>query len=297
MTTTTVTLTGTGVPHPSPGRAGPGTLVRHGEVNLQFDAGRATVMRLADAGAPPHTLTALFLTHIHSDHLVDLADVAMTRWIQQNMHPVGPLTIVCPEGLAAGFVERMFDAWVDDIAVRMAHVQPAPPTVNLITFPVPDHATQVWSSPDGTVHVDAVAVHHEPVREAVAYRVRTPDATIVVSGDTRVCAEVEDLATGADVLVHEACRATRLAEAVKGTPFERIFAYHADTIALGAMAERAGVRHLLLTHLIPSPNDERQERSFADDVRSGGWNGEVTVGRDLDTLVVEGDTITLQRAR
>ena len=103
--------------------------------------------------------------------------------------------------------------------------------------------------------------------------------------------------TGADVLVHEACRATRLAEAVKGTPFERIFAYHADTIALGAMAERAGVRHLLLTHLIPSPNDERQERSFADDVRSGGWSGEVTVGRDLDTLVVEGDTITLQRAR
>ena len=48
---------------------------------------------------------------------------------------------------------------------------------------------------------------------------------------------------------------------------------------------------------LPSPNDERQERSFADDVRSGGWNGEVTVGRDLDTLVVEGDTITLQRAR
>lgn len=295
-TPTRVTLTGTGIPHPTPGRAGPGALVRHGDVVLQFDAGRGTVMRLADAGAPPHSLTALFLTHIHSDHLVDLADVAMTRWIQQNLHPVGPLTIVCPEGGTAEFVRRMFDVWADDIAVRMAHVQPEPPTVNLLTFTVPTSPTEVWTSADGSVSVDAVAVHHEPVQDAVAYRVRTASSTVVVSGDTRVCAEVEQLATNADVLVHEACRASRMADAVRGTAFEHIFAYHADTVALGAMAQRAGVRHLLLTHLIPSPTDERQEASFASDVRSGGWEGALTVGRDLDVLTIDGDDITLERA-
>ena len=79
--TTTVTLTGTGVPHPSPGRAGAGVLVRSGDVALQFDAGRGTVIRLAEAGIAPHQLSAVFLTHVHSDHVVDLADVAMTRWI------------------------------------------------------------------------------------------------------------------------------------------------------------------------------------------------------------------------
>lgn len=96
--TTTVTLTGTGVPHPSPGRAGAGVLVRHGDSALQFDAGRATVLRLVEAGCAMHQLDALFVTHLHSDHLVDLADVVMTRWIQQVLHPSGTLPIVVPEG-------------------------------------------------------------------------------------------------------------------------------------------------------------------------------------------------------
>ena len=104
------------------------------------------------------------------------------------------------------------------------------------------------------MRVLAVAVHHEPVPEAVAYRVETPEGVVVVSGDTRVCTEVESLATGADVLVHEACRPTAMAPLIAGTVFETIFSYHADTVALGAMAGRAGVPHVVLTHLIPPPD-------------------------------------------
>jgi len=73
---TSVTLTGTGIPLPMPGRAGAGTLVRCGDIALQFDAGRGTVIRLTEAGTAPSSLTAQFITHVHSDHLVDLADVA-----------------------------------------------------------------------------------------------------------------------------------------------------------------------------------------------------------------------------
>ncbi len=82
--TTTVTLTGTGVPMPAPGRAGPGALVRFDDIALQFDAGRATTQRLVDLGVDPHALTAMFVTHVHSDHVVDLPDVAITRWLQQS---------------------------------------------------------------------------------------------------------------------------------------------------------------------------------------------------------------------
>ena len=78
---TEVILTGTGVPHARPNCAGAGTLVRRGDIALQFDAGRSTVMRLMEAGTPPHALTAVFLTHVHSDHVVGLPDLAMTRWI------------------------------------------------------------------------------------------------------------------------------------------------------------------------------------------------------------------------
>ena len=145
----------------------------------------------------------------------------------------------------------------------------------------------MWESDDGSVQVAAVAVHHEPVVGAVAYRVTTPAGVVVVSGDTRVCAEVELLATGADVLVHEACRTTAMRDAVAGTSFEHIFGYHADTVPLGALAERAGVAHLVLTHLIPPPIDDAAVHGFADDVRRGGYTGRVTVGRDLTTVTLD----------
>lgn len=284
--TTEVVLTGTGVPHPRPGQAGPGTLVRCGEVALQFDAGRATVLRLMEAGTPPHALTALFLTHLHSDHVVDVADLAMTGWIQQQLVRTGPLVVVAPAGPTARFAERALDPYDVDLALRVDHVGADPIEVDLRPFPVPSAPAEVWTSTDGSVRVLAVAVHHEPVPDAVAYRVETPDGVVVVSGDTRVCDEVEALAEGADVLVHEACRTAALAPLIAGSTFETIFSYHADTVALGGLAERAGVPHLVLTHLIPPPDAPADRAAFEQDVRAGGYRGRVTVGEDLAVIPV-----------
>lgn len=282
--TTEVILTGTGVPHPRPGCAGAGVLVRDRDVALQFDAGRSTVMRLMESGTPPHALDAVFLTHVHSDHVVGLPDVAMTRWIQQQLAPTGPLVVVAPEGLAARFVRRMLEPYDDDLALRTAHVGASPIEVTLCPFDVSTSPELVWSSGDGSVRVLAVGVHHEPVPEAVAYRVETSDAIVVVSGDTRVCREVEQLAVGADVLVHEACRKAAMAPLIAGTVFETIFSYHADTVELGAMAARAGVPHVVLTHLIPPLDSPGDASSFVQDLRDGGYDGRITVGADLTTI-------------
>ena len=284
--TTRVTLTGTGVPHVSPGRAGPGVLVRHGDVALQFDAGRATTLRLVEAGSACHKLNALFLTQVHSDHVIDLADVVMTRWIEGTLHPVGPLPIIAVEGLATRFAATMLTPYEDDIAVRVEHVQPAGPELLVRGFALPTTPTEVWRSDSGEVIVEAMAVHHEPVHEAVGYRVTTPAGVVVISGDTRVCEEMGEFAHNADVLVHEACRATVLAPFIAGTAFENIFDYHADTVKLGILAAQAGVRHLVLTHLIPGPKNAEEEAAFADDVRSGGYDGPLTVGHDLFTIEV-----------
>lgn len=286
---TLVTLTGTGVPHPSPGRAGAGTLVRYGEIALQFDAGRGTVLRLAELQIAPRQLAALFVTHIHSDHLVDLADVAMTRWIQQTLHPEsGPLPIVTPEGPSARFARRMLDPFDDDIATRVQHqVHHSELSIDLHTFDISFSPAEVWRSADGTVVVEAVGVHHEPVEDAVAYRVTTPTGVVVISGDTKVCAEVEDLSRGCDLLVHEACRQTALADHIKDTPLEIIFSYHADTVALGGLAARADIPHLVLTHLIPQPSSVADEERFARDIRKGGFSGELTIGRDLTTIKID----------
>ena len=281
---TEVVLTGTGVPHPRPGRAGAGALVRHGDVALQFDAGRSTVVRLMEAGTPPHALTAVFLTHVHSDHVVGLPDLAITRWAHQQVAPTGPLVVVATEGTAARFVRRMLEPYDDDLALRVAHVGAAPIEVDLRPFDVPTSPEVVWTSDDGGARVLAVAVHHEPVPDAVAYRVETPGAVVVISGDTRVCSEVEQLSAGADLLVHEACRTSALASVIAGSVFETIFSYHADTVALGAIAARAGVPHVVLTHLIPPPDAPGDAEAFAEDVRAGGYTGRITVGEDLTTI-------------
>ncbi|HSM67593.1 MAG TPA: MBL fold metallo-hydrolase [Ilumatobacteraceae bacterium] len=283
---TDIVLTGTGVPHPRPGTAGPGALVRHGDVALQFDAGRSTVMRLMDAGTPPHALTAVFLTHVHSDHVVGLPDLAMTRWIQQQLVSSGPLVVVAPEGATTRFARRMLEAYDDDLALREHHVGAPPIEVDIRSFPVTSSPSLVWSDPEGSVRVFAVAVHHEPVPDAVAYRVETPDGVVVISGDTRVCTEVEELSAGADVVVHEACRTSAMAPLIEGTVYEAIFSYHADTVALGTMAARARVPHLVLTHLIPPPETAEDRAAFEQDLRDGGYEGRVTVGEDLTIVTL-----------
>jgi len=285
--TTEVILTGTGIPHPTPGRAGAGTMVRSGDVVLQFDAGRGTVMRMAEAGVRPHDLSALFLTHVHSDHVVDVADVAMTRWLEDQLALCGPLPIVTAKGTTEPFLAGLLSSFSEDIALRIAHVQERGPEVAVSTFTPSSSPHVVWSSPDRTVTVSAVTVHHEPV-DAVAYRVDTPDGAIVISGDTRVCDEVANMSNGAAVLVHEACRATAMGPMIAGTFFEKVFDYHADTVALGAMAQLAGVPHLVLTHLIPSPTTSEESAAFADDVRTAGYTGKVSVGFDLLRVAIGG---------
>jgi ribonuclease Z len=289
--TTTITLTGTGVPIPTRDRAGAGVLIAwEGEgddaVRIQVDAGRGTTMRLTDLGVGVHQIDALLLTHLHSDHVADLADLVLTRWVEDHLWQTGPLPVVAPDGRAPKFVSGLLDAYAYDIEVRRDHVQDRGPEVEGHWFEASTVAAPVWRSRCGRVEVAAVSVRHEPVEEAVGYRITTPDGVVVVSGDTRVCPEVERLAEGADVLVHEACRATALADAVRGTAFETIFSYHADTVALGEQAAVLGVPHLVLTHLIPAPEDEAQEADFESDVRRGGYTGTVSVGRDLMTVTL-----------
>lgn len=285
-----VVLTGTGVPHPAPGRAGAGVLVRYRgadrTVNLQFDTGRSTVLRLSEAGVVAPKLTAVFLTHLHSDHVIDLADVVITHWVQQQLFPSQPLTIVAPEGPTADFARHVLDAYDDDVHVRMEHTGAPRPTFDLAPFVARFEPQVVWRDVEAGLSVTAVAVHHEPVPDAVAYRVDSPSGSVVISGDTRVCREVEDLARGSDLLVHEVCRRQAMNAAIAGTVFETIFSYHADSIELGEMAERSGVPHLVLTHLIPQPNGDDDEAKFENDVRQGGYRGRVTVGRDLMSFTV-----------
>lgn len=284
--TTTVTITGTGVPHVAPGRAGAGVLVTHNKVRLQFDAGRATTLRLAEAGVAAHQLSALFVTHHHSDHLVGLTDVLFTRWIERH-GKFSPLPVYAPQGPSVYFLEHILDPWQADIEIRQSHVgrtdNPAP---EIHSFDVRDGIFEVWRDDDAGVRVLATSVHHEPVLPAVAYRVETPDGAAVISGDTQVCEEVEVLARDANVLVHEAMRVDVLRQFADAMPhLEHLIAYHSDSVQVGGLAQRAGVPTLVLTHLIPSPEQTTEaESEWIEDVRRGGYTRDVVVAHDLTSV-------------
>ena len=115
------------------------------------------------------------------------------------MYPAGPLPIVAPDGESTRFARRMLDPFVDDIAVRVKHLHDRASEHDLRAFALPSSPVEVRRNADGSVVVEAVGVHHEPVREAVAYRITTPAGVVVISGDTRVCDEVLDFARGASV--------------------------------------------------------------------------------------------------
>ena len=286
--TTEIIITGTGNPPPDQDRAGAGVLVKHDGLALQFDAGRATSMRMAGAGVACGDLSALFITHHHSDHMVGVPDIVMSRWIVRHPRSDEPLPIVAPRGEAVQIAEHMLDVWRDELTNRAEHMgRSTRPSMKLLPFDAGPTAVQVWRSGDVAVTVTAIEVHHEPLVPAVAYRVDTPDGSVVISGDTEVCAEVESISCGADVLVHEAMRASVLRRAAQASPEALgrggagIIAYHADAVLVGALARRAGVRALILTHLIPAPSTEKHREGFVSDVRAGGFEGEVVVGYDL----------------
>ncbi len=279
---TTVTITGTGCPIPTADRAGPGVLVACGDMHLQFDAGRGTVMRLMGAGSSPGQLTAVFLTHHHSDHTSGLQDLILTRWVMDRTDDTDPLPIIAPEGPSTRFAERMLDVWDDDLDVRQAHTgRTRNPAFSVQGFATPDGLVEVWRS--GDVVVKAAPVRHEPVQFAVGYRVETPDGVIAISGDTLVCPEVEVLAEGADVLVYEAIRFSAIPPEA---PNAFIVDYHADTSAIGKQMARMDVPTLILTHLIPPPRNEADEQLFHDEVRSGGYKGEIVVANDLASVTL-----------
>lgn len=282
--TTEMVITGTGCPVPDAHRAGPGVLVRHGDLTLQFDAGRSTVQRLTGAGVWMPNLSAVFVTHHHSDHLTGLQDVVLTRWVMDRDDRAAALPIVAPAGPAAAFVEDMLVPWRHDLAVRREHTgRTTEPGVDLRSFELPDHPVEVFRA--GDVRVIAGQVRHEPVHPAVGYRVETPDGVVVISGDTLVCDELAELADGADVLVYEALRF----EVIEPMPEHRRFIldYHADTRLIGPQAASLGVPVLVLTHLIPVPQSEEEKQPFVDDIRAGGYDGDLLVADDLDRVILQ----------
>lgn len=267
-----VVILGSGTPVPVPGRAGSAVAVVGEDGWLLVDCGRGATQRAIDVGLDLRSIVAVAITHHHSDHLSDLATLAMARWTSGAREP---LPVVAPAGPSSRFAASCLDLYGDQAFYSQAPDDAGPrPSVAVQAFEAAATPTTVFASPPWTV--SAVLVDHHPVAPAVGYCVELGGRRVVISGDTAVCPGMRLLAREADVLVHEALLSDRVAPS--------LLRWNAAARAVGELAAEARPRRLVLTHLIPAPAAPDDEHAYADEAATGGFAGSITVAQDLMRL-------------
>jgi ribonuclease Z len=287
----TVVLCGTGSPLLDPARAGPCTAVVAGGELFLVDVGPGSWETVQLAKLPGDALGTILLTHFHSDHIGDLGEAVMQSWVAGRTRPV---EVYGPTGTArvvAGFRE----AYAQDTGYRVAHHGEAymPRAASVpVAHEVPlddDPAASAVVLERGGLRVTMFRVDHRPVEPAVGYRFDYRGRSVVVSGDTRKSASVVQHAKDADLLIHEVLqpelieRAAAIAGQLGRARLAKLatdtLSYHTSPREAAEVAREAGVRHLVLTHLVPPPSNFVVRRMFTRGM-AAVYPGEITVGED-----------------
>lgn len=274
-------------------------------------------------------LRAVFLTHLHSDHVVDYPNLLTLGWSNGARGLASPVQIlgpgnrgvlppvfgspeieprlIAPGSPTPGTVEmthRIYEAFAADLNDRMRdYLEPDLETmfsVRDIIVPEeyagdPNVTTAPTMEPfsvyeDDRVRVSAILVDHAPVYPAFSFRFDTDESSVVLSGDTAVCDNLVTIAEGADILVHEVidpqwvegCFDQPLTAKLRGL-IHHLLSAHTGIEEVGPIAEKAGAKTLVLSHLVPANNPE--SRWLGSCI---GYSGQVVVGRDLLWLGLRG---------
>jgi ribonuclease Z len=280
-----VTLLGTGNPRPSVERFGPSILVEAGKEALLFDCGRGATIRLSQAGVPFSSVTALFLTHLHSDHVVGVPDLWLTGWI---MGRKTPLRVWGPAGTVE-MMRHLEEAYAFDVHVRRDVDEKLDAQGAVLTGKDVDEGVVYESS---GVKVTAFLVDHGLVKPALGYRIDYQGHSVVLSGDTRPSDNLVKFAQGTDVLVHEVFDADAYHEVNNSLTAEqrqRVREHHTTPEEAGRIFTKVAPKLAVYSHIVPPDVPEvvpHTRKTYA---------GPLEVGEDL--MVIEiGEQVRVRRA-
>ena len=244
-----VVLLGTGVgPLVNLGQYGASTLIEAGDRRLLFDCGRGATLRLTQVGVPIGSISRLFLTHLHSDHVIQIPDLLLTGWAGGGRRI--PLEVWGPDG-TRDMMDHMQQAFAFDIHMRRDVDEHLPG--DGIKVASHDIKQGIVFDEQG-VKVTAFLVDHGPVTPAFGYRVDYRGHSVALSGDTRVSENLIRFAQGVDVLVHEVVDADAVrARSPNREAAEAIIAHHTTSEQAGDVFERVKPRLVVYSH---APNAE-----------------------------------------
>ncbi len=259
-----ITLLGTGTPFPSAERFGSAVLVEAGEKKLLFDCGRGAVIRLTQAGVRPNEIDAVFLSHLHSDHVVGIPDLWLTGWFLGRDEP---WRVWGPQGTRS-VAERVAEAFAFDVRIRAS-------TEGLPAKGAGIDAQEIEQGnvyDDGPVRVTAFTVDHGGIKPAFGYRVDSSEHSAVISGDTKFSENLIHFARGTDCLIHAAWS---VGTKNPTPPAQRSI----------ASAEDAAQVFELVRPRVAAIYHYKEEEGLAEAVRAG-YQGRFVVAHDLTTIVI-----------
>jgi len=321
-----VLLCGTGSPMPDMNRAGACTAIIAGGRVVIIDAGPGSWARLAAASVPGAKIDTLLLTHLHSDHIGELGEIATQSWLGGRNVPLqvyGPPApepsrrVTNAEGdvLGSGGTEAVVKAFAEaynaDADFRIAQGHDLVPTEAArmighdVARPGAEEAVTVYDQ-DG-LKISAFLVDHDPVEPAYGYRIEYGGRVAVVSGDTKKVPNMVRFARGADLLVHEAlapAMVEMLAAALDqtgnqraGTMARQVIAYHTTPVEAAEIAKEAGVKLLVLTHEVPPLRNALMRKMFMRDVRGARGDGDTILGYEGLMISLPSDSQALTSKR
>ncbi|WP_050625580.1 MBL fold metallo-hydrolase [Bradyrhizobium viridifuturi] len=279
-----VTLLGTGTPTPRLSSFSASTLVEAGSEKLIFDLGRGSTIRLFQKKIPIGAITAHFITHLHSDHVVGLPDMWLTGWIGT---PFGsrktPMVIFGPKGTVA-MTENLTKAFSEDIRIR---VDDEGYPLSGVAFAAKDIEPGPVYEKNG-VKVTAIEVNHgEKIKPSFGYVVEYDGKKVVLSGDTKPDERVAKAAEGADLLIHEV--AVIDPDLFKAYPnYRAIENHHTSPEEAGKIFAEVKPKLAVYSHIVfasQPPTQDVPEDALLKRTRTT-YQGPLVIGHDLMSFVI-----------
>ena len=252
-------IIGSGSSRPDADRSSPSQVIEVGDEALLFDCGPGTGQNLMKAGINPATIRRLFLTHLHMDHCLEFPSIVFGSYLlgkKDKWYLYGPRGTV---DFCSLLFEKVF-SYAPEI-VRTIREE------GLEIIPKEVTAGRVFENEN--YRINSAPTEHGI--SSFAFRIESREGTVVISGDTRPCKSLIELAEGADVLIHECSFPDDMIEFARMTN-------HSVPSEVGDVANQAGVKKVILTHLFPACKG--REKEMVKSVNSK-FGGEVIASFDL----------------
>ena len=268
-----LTLLGTGCPKVDYKRFGPANLISTKIANILVDCGSGITQRLDQINVSTADIDALFLTHLHSDHVIDLYQLIISSW---HSYRTKPWKIYGPKGTKK-FVSKIMNAWQEERTQRIKYEnRSSTKAFNIIV--------KEFSS-SGTINIKDLKikyfeVDHKPVPFAYGFCFLKDNKKLTISGDTRPCENIMKFGQLSDVLLHEVFIENEIKETNKMRTLKTLHNvkdYHTPSSIVGKIASLARCKKLVLTHLVPTKFNEKKLKKIV----KKDFGKDPIIGRDL----------------